>query len=248
MTDFNYSNTAYEIRSDIPEAHRQVWQTIANPGNWWRGEDRVAIAAETRHARNCQLCARRKAALSPFSVDGEHASITNLPAVVIDAVHRLATDAPRLTSSWLKGSYNEGMTDGKYIELLGIVVAVISIDGFHRAMGLSPEPLPEPVSGEPSGYRPAGATDMGAWVPMVPPHAVSEEEADLYGGRKQTANVIAAMSLVPDSVRMLKILSGAHYMTDQEVANPAASGNRAITRPQIELVAGRVSALNDCFY
>jgi len=60
--------------------------------------------------------------------------------------------------------------------------------------------------------------------------------------------VIAAMSLVPDSVRMLKILSGVHYLDIPDVANPGANGGRSITRPQIELIAGRVSSLSDCFY
>ena len=55
-----------------------------------------------------------------------------------------------------------------------------------------------------------------------------------------------AMSLVPDAVRDLKSLSAVHYLTPEEVANPAA--RRALSRPQIELLAGRVSALNECFY
>ena len=125
-----------------------------------------------------------KQPLSPFSLKGEHASVTNLPAPAIDAVHRIVTDVSRLTESWLLDSYKEGMTDGKYVELLGIVVAVVSIDGFHRAMGLPLESLPEPVPGEPTGYRPAGAKDMEAWVDMVPLHAVSEGEIDIYDGRK----------------------------------------------------------------
>ena len=91
MTAFDYASVSTEastdIRSDMPEAYREVWEMIARPGNWWRGEDRVAIAAETRNALDCELCKERKAALSPFSVKGEHATVTNLPAPAIDAVH-----------------------------------------------------------------------------------------------------------------------------------------------------------------
>ena len=248
MMQFDYTTAQVEIRSDMPEAYREVWQMIARPGNWWTGEDRIAIVAEARHAKDCQLCADRKKALSPFSLKGEHASVTNLPAAAIDAVHRIVTDVSRLTESWLQNSYQEGMTDGKYVELLGIVVAVTSIDGFHRAMGLPLESLPEPVPGEPTRYRPAGAEDMGAWVDMVPPHAVTEGEIDIYDGRKQSGNVIAAMSLVPDAVRMLKILSAVQYLEMQQVANPATNGGRELSRSQIELLAGRVSSLSDCFY
>ena len=80
--------------------------------------------------------------------------LTNLPGPAVDAIHRIVTDASRLTETWLAALYTKGMSDGGYIELLGIVVAVISIDGFHRALGMPPEPLPEPVAGEPSGLTP----------------------------------------------------------------------------------------------
>lgn len=245
---FEYSDQPYAIRDDMPDAYREIWAMIARPGSWWKGEDRVSIAAETRHATTCPVCTQSKAALSPFSVKGEHKVGTNLPGPAIDAIHRLVTDPSRLTESWLRDSYTKGMTDGKYIELLGIVVAVISIDGFHRAMGLPLEPLPEPESGDPSGYRPAGAREMDAWVDMIPADAVSEAEMDLYDGNKQAGNVIAAMSLVPDSVRMLKKLSSVQYLEMRLVTNPATNGGRSISRSQIELLAGRVSSLSDCFY
>ena len=248
---FDFSNSAIEIREDIPEAFREVWQTIASPGNWWRGADRVAIAAETRNARSCPLCDERKAALSPYSVKGNHQTIhqtiSNLPDVAVDAVHRIATDVSRLTKTWLEDSQKSGLSDGQYVELLGIVVAVVSIDAFNRAMSLSLEALPDPVDGEPSGYRP-NAKDHGSWVPTLNATDLSENESDLYDGLPQVGNVIAAMSLVPDSVRMLKSLSGAQYLQMRDVPNPVANGSRAISRPQIELLAGRVSSLSDCFY
>lgn len=89
---------------------------------------------------------------------------------------------------------------------------------------------------------------MGAWVKMIPPAKIQPPENDLYDGRKQTGNVIAAMSLVPNSVRMLKTLSSVQYLEMQDVANPIADGGGQLSRPQIELLAGRVSSLSDCFY
>ena len=183
--NFDYLEAPYRIRNDIPEAHRLIWQMIARPGNWWNGEDRVSMIAETRHAVDCELCRERRAALSPNSVKGEHAVVTNLPGPAVDAIHRIVTDASRLTETWLSDLYTAGMSDGGYIELLGIVVAVISIDGFHRAMGMPPEPLPEPVAGEPSGLRPEGLAEQGAWVEMISPLEVADTEADLYGNNKQ---------------------------------------------------------------
>lgn len=39
---FDFSNSPVYVRDDIPKAFSEVWQTIAAPGNWWRGADRVA--------------------------------------------------------------------------------------------------------------------------------------------------------------------------------------------------------------
>jgi hypothetical protein len=53
------------VRSDLVEAHERGWAVIAAPGTWLTGARRVAVAAEIRRARDCALCARIKAALSP---------------------------------------------------------------------------------------------------------------------------------------------------------------------------------------
>ena len=173
MQAFDYFDQTYQIREDIPEAFRSVWQTIASPGNWWTGEDRVAIAAESRAARECDFCAARKSALSPYNFKGEHRLVSNLPGVAIDAVHRITTDASRITKQWITQSATGGMTEGKYIELLGIVVAIISIDAFHRALGLPLEPLPAPVPGGPSKYTPPGVKFNGAYIPTISPADLS---------------------------------------------------------------------------
>ena len=167
---------------------------------------------------------------------------------MIDAVHRITTDASRLSEVWLTNFYQQGFTDGHYVELLGIVVALISIDSFHKALGIENEQLPQPVPGSPNGYRPPGAADSGAWVPTVSPDSLTADEADIYGGMPQAGNVASAMSLVPDSVRMLVTLSNAQYLPMAVVPNPDSNGGRALDRAQIELVAGRVSSINECFY
>ena len=237
------------VREDLAAAHAQVWEMLAQPGAWWTAEDRIAIAAEVRAAGDCDFCKERKQALSPNAqLPGNHTRASNLPEIVVDTVHRIVTDANRLSESWLRGINAGGISDEQYIELLGIVVAVISIDAFHDALGLEHQALPTPAPGAPSGYRPPGAKDNGAWVATIEPEDLSEREEEIYRGAPQMSNVIKAMSLVPDSVRMLNIESDAQYMPPFQVADPTSNGGRAITRPQIELIAGRVSALNDCFY
>jgi hypothetical protein len=85
-----------------------------------------------------------------------------------------------------------------------------------------------------------------AWVPMIPEHNNGGAEADLWA-QGRSGNVIRAMSLVPDEVRTLSDLSAAHYLPNHRVADPVARGEH-LDRQQMELIAGRVSALNQCYY
>jgi hypothetical protein len=245
---FDYTDCAYPVREDIPDAHRRAWVRLAAPGSWWTGAERVALAAETRVAADCGLCQDRKRALSPFQLDGEHATAPGaaLPDIAVDTVHRLVTDASRLTRAWFEKLAAQGLSDGHYVELLGVVVSTRSIDRFHDGLGLAREPLPEPVPGEPSQYAPRGARPEGAWVPTIPARAARGPEKGLYAGMP-AGNVLKAMSLVPDAVRQLYDLSAAHYLPLQEMMS-FDTKLRALSRAQIELVAGRVSALNACFY
>ena len=210
MTDsITYTGAPYAVRADFAESHDRYWKRLAGPGAWWTGAERVAIAAETRAARACSLCAQRKAALSPLAVAGEHDRMTALPVNTVDVVHRISTDAARLTGSWYREVVGDDFTEGHYVELVGTVVSVISIDNFCTALGL-PEPrLPAPVPGEPSQYRPPRLERAGGWVPMIPADNADTPEVDLWPAGR-TGNVIRAMSLVPDEVRTLKDLSAAH--------------------------------------
>ena len=241
------------VRKDLAAAQGRYWHRLARAGANWSGAERVAIAREARHAPGCAYCRRLRAALSPYALAGEHDVHPEnrglLPAHAVDAVHRIVNDASRLTRAWYERTLAAGLTDGQYVELVGTVVSVLSIDAFCRAIGAPLHPLPEPEPGVANGYRPATAAPDGeAWVPMVPFDNSGTPEADLWPA-KRTGNVIRALSLAPDEVRTLNDLGGAHYIDHGLVRDPSATrADGALTRAQIELVAGRVSILNDCFY
>jgi alkylhydroperoxidase family enzyme len=247
VSTFDYPNSQDPIRQDLAEAHRRAWAHVAGPGTWLTGAERVAVADETRRARGCGLCAERKAALSPYSVSGEHDHAGLLAAPLVDEIHRVTTDAQRLTRAWHESLLEQGLTVEAYVEALGVAVIVISVDRFHHAMGLAPELLPEPRPGEPSHYRPPGTVSGEAWVPMLDTSQTGPAERELLpriGGR--TAHVLRALSLVPDEVRAWFDLSAAQYLGIDKMAG--FDTGRAIDRSQVELIAGRVSALNECFY
>ncbi len=247
MSHFNYTDSPYSIREDIREAHRFFWSRLGAPGCWWNGAQRLAIAAEVRLATNCTFCAERKSALSPYTLAGEHDHGSGLSPAAIDAVHRIVTDQDRITQSYVDRNVDQGLSKEAYVELAGVVVSLFSIDEFHRALGLALEPLPQPSSGKASLYRPSQAVSGTGFVPMLPPDGATGSEADLWPNGR-TANVLRALSLVPDALRDWMKLSSAQYLSMQGMANFDRQEGRAINRMQMELIAGRVSSVNECFY
>jgi hypothetical protein len=244
--DIGYELAPFPVPDRFSAAHRRFWQRLAAPGAWWSGAERVAIAGEVRQSRNCARCAARRDALSPSSANGAHVAASDLPANAIEAIHRITTDPGRLTRRWFRSVVGGDLSPERYVELLGTLVALVSIDDFCRALGFPLHPLPTPRSGRPSGYRPDAAVMEDAWVPMIPEHNNGGAEADLWA-QGRSGNVIRAMSLVPDEVRTLSDLSAAHYLPNHRVADPVARGEH-LDRQQMELIAGRVSALNQCYY
>ena len=255
---FTYVSRGRDIPYRFAVAHRRAWRRIAEPGDWWTGAERVAIAAETRAAAECPLCRERAAALSAASVQGKHlrpAGIVPdlLPEAAVDAIHAVIADSARLSPEWYERIISaDGMDDARYVDMLGVVVHVFSVDEFHRVLGMPLEPLPEPASGEPRRHRSSKAEHLSGWTPIVQPWMCDPEDRDIYPGMAWAANVLSALSLVPENVRWLAELSAAHYLPHHRVGSAMGVGvdgwNRAISRPQVELIAARVSALNECFY
>src|SRR6202022_5209126 len=94
-----------------------------------------------------------------------------------------------------------GITEQHYIEIIGVSANTVAIDTMARGLvrTVPPPPIPEP--GAPSRYRPPGAKPGGAWVPWIEPAEVSERETGLYPTDRPPANIMMAMSLVPEEAR-----------------------------------------------
>ena len=247
MGEISYSNAPWPVREDFAACHNRYWQRLAAPGTWFTGAERVDIAREIRQSQQCGLCRRRKEALSPYTVDGTHDTVSDLPDVMVEVIHRVTTDSARLTKSWFDGIMQQGLSEEQYVEIIGTLVSVFAIDEFCRGLGLPLNELPAPQPGEPSRYRPANAAYDRAWVPILPMRVDTGPDADLWEGDMR-GYVIRALSLVPDEVRTLLDASKAHYLQVDEVWNVTKSPQGTLTRPQTEVVAARVSALNGCFY
>jgi|SRR5690348_5199682 hypothetical protein len=116
-----------------------------------------------------------------------------------------------------------------------------------RGLGLHELALPQPQPGLPSQYRLAGAKPGGAWVPWLEPADLSETEAGLYPAGRPAANLMKAMSLVPEEVRSFFYLVSHQYLPPTAMRDFSRE-YRAIGHTQIEPLAAWVSAMNQCFY
>ena len=245
MAPLDYGRAPVPVREEIAAAHERAWQRIARPGTWHSGATRVRIAAETRNAGTCRLCAARKEALSPYAVEGEHDHLGELSGAMVEVIHRIVTDPGRLTRKWYRGLLDDGLADTEYVETVGVVCTTVSLDTFARAIGADLLPLPQPVAGEPTRVRPASASQGAAWVPWIAPGDAAEDELDLFSS--EHANIHRAMSLVPAEARGFFDLVETQYLQRHQMRD-FDNEFRAITHAQIELIAGRISAINQCVY
>lgn len=241
----SYASAPCKVRNDLESAHRRAWERLARPGTWLDGATRIKVAEETRNAAGCDLCARRKTAVLPYSIDGQHDSLGHLPDNTVEVIHRVVSDPGRLTQSWYKKMIAGGLSEGQYVETISVIAHVTAIDTFARGLGAPKWPLPAPKGGEPLRYRPAEARVTDAWVPTIVWGEAGPNEADYFVGTG--SNIRRALTLVPDEARSFFDVASHQYL-----AGPAmrdfSKEYRAITHAQIELLAARVSALNQCTY
>ena len=245
MAGILYHAAPEVMRGELSLQHQRTWRHIASPGTWLSGEQRVAVAAETRHALSCDLCEHRKEALSPYAVEGRHDHLRNLPETTVDMIHRVVTDPARLSYDWFQACLDGGLSEEEYVEILAVIASVTAIDTFTRALGMTPHSLPEAIAGAPSKDRPVRAGQGAAWVSWIDKADAIDEDLRTFG--PNATNVRRALSLVPSDAHALMDLMAVHYLPEKE-KNDFDRDTRAIDRQQIELIAGRVSAINQCVY
>jgi len=234
------------VRPDLVDAHERAWAALAAPGTWLTGAERVAVAGEIRQARHCAVCARIRESLSPNAVSGPHTTLGSLPAAAVEVIHRVVNDPGRLSDAWVQSTLAQGISEEQYVEIIGIVAMVMIMDTCARALGVPERTLPEPQAGEPTRYRPPGARRGVAWLPLVEPEDTVPADGPMYPSPR-AGYIYRGLSLVPQSVRDYWALASAHYLPPEYVYKFDRS-IRAIARPQVEVLAARVSALHLCAY
>lgn len=220
------------VRPDLEAAHRDAWDALGHAGTWWTGEQRVELARTALAAMTGDD--PLPPWIAPSSVDGRLPAGLAAPSSAHDAVHRISAHAGTLSEPWYRQMADE-LGDLAYVEIVGIACTVAAVVAFRRAAGLEPWALPEPVDGEPSRNVPADLVPAALnWVRVTSP-------AD------ERAAVVQAFTSVAAEHRRLWTLADAQYIPDLEMVDPRWTRG-TLSRPQMELVAARISQLRECFY
>jgi hypothetical protein len=220
------------VRHDLDHAQQRAWRSLGEPGAWFDGIQRRELAATALAA--LEHPDELPPWVAPSTLPGRLPDVLHAPASAHDVAHRVAAHAGTLTDDWYRSMSSE-LGELPYVEVVGLVCVVAAVSRFRRAAGLDPLPLPDVMHGDPSGERPAHVVAATLnWVPVAAP-------AD------QTAAVVQAFTAVPSTNRVVWSLADAQYIPDAEMVDPRWTRG-TLTRPQIELVAMRVSQLRQCFF
>ncbi|MDG2333007.1 MAG: hypothetical protein P8Q97_02165 [Myxococcota bacterium] len=224
MNSFLYASSPHAVPEEIADAHRSAWHRIASPGSWWTGTQRVEAARLARDVRS-------RRSLPPWQRTAPLSEPDILPDRAVELVLKVAVDVHALNAEWV-ADWVEEFGDAAYAELCAVVVCTTVIDAFAEALGVDLEPLPAALPGEPDRVRPEGVAEAGAFVPTA---------KGLPG-----PNVSKALGLVPLDNAAFFGLVGSMYALKR--FSELVWDESALSRPQVELVAARVSSVNECFY
>lgn len=242
----HFTQSTLPIRTELSAALDRGWAQLGETGAWLTGAQRVAIVEEARQAWDCAICKERKAALSPYAIDGDHDAATDLPATWVDVVHRVVTDSGRLTERWCLDVQEAGIGEDDYVEIVTVAIIATVIDTFARSVGLPLAPLPEAQAGKPPRQRDASATPGPGWVATIAPENATAAFEDFYANESHFY-IRRSLTLIPSEVRKFWAIMDPLYMEDPRVFE-LEGVDRAISRAQIEFLAARASMLLGCYY
>ena len=205
----------------VAALHQRLLAELATPGDWWDAAARRALMEEARAAVGCARCA-----------DGlRHGSVSMLPVAAVEVVHGVVNEPGRLTRAWASRQIDE-LGDARYAEIVGLTAIIVAIDlaarGRRPAAGVGRPHRRRAGRVAPRRCRPSGRLDP-------------DDRAE--AARQRDAR---ALSLVPRTNATWRTLVTESYSRGPEMLE--LTWQRALTRPQTELIAAQISRLQECFY
>ncbi|MGH1488471.1 MAG: hypothetical protein ACRBK7_03620 [Acidimicrobiales bacterium] len=219
------------VRPEINAAYQRVVNRWAQPGIVWSATQRLALWEVVRAARTAVELPPWQ---SPRTVPGLLDPDPALPDAAVDAAWRITNHPGTLTQDWYLQIIRGGLDPVGYVEVVGIVAMANSLEYFLAAIDGDAPGVPEPSATPPTGPLPSVTGSVSShWVPTT--------DQDLPNVRK-------ALSATPGELDMQAVLLDALYVPGGALAVELDEKIWSLERTQVELVASRVSTLNECFY
>jgi hypothetical protein len=209
---FQFNGSPVPVRKDLKTAYSEIWSHLASPGPTMTGVQRVGLAGYVRAARSRD---------TPTWIA--------LPASVLNLAALLFSDPASVDGSTVRFAADD-VGDPMTVEAISLVSMLSAVDGSHRGLTSSLEPLPIPGDGPPTGLITEGLKQRRTHIPM-PAGAIP-----------------SALGLLPDVGQVFQNSFGPQYMTGAEMAFDDFERNPGLNRAQIEIVSSRTSLHNKCFY
>ncbi len=214
------------VSKEIIDSFEIIWEHLGQSGSWWSGSQRIAIAQHVRRSAPRPLWDKAPALDTlPDDYDGE------LTSFEIGVVERVTVEPSSIDFEVYKHIV-ERMGEDKYAELAAVVSQVVPIDHVHDALGIEREELPLAIDSEITMERPEGLVFDVGFLPTLPAEGLPH------------VAVALSLALADNARRMLLVRS----MYSGQSFGEMVWTHRSLSRPQVELVAARTSALNECFY
>jgi hypothetical protein len=215
-----------KVTPEIIESFKIIWDHLGQSGNWWTAEERLEIAEEARNSNPRKLW-ERVGEVESYSKDNDEVLSPYVRAVV----RLVANETSKIDQRTYDG-ITKAIGEDKYAELAAVVSQIIPIDHLSDTLGVERQELPNPVDGELAMERPVGLVEGVAFLPTFP--------------AEKLPHVAVSLSLAQaDNARRMLLVRA---MYSGSSFNEMIWEHRNLSRPQIELVAARTSALNECFY
>jgi len=221
-----FEQISRSVSEEIIDSFQIVWEYLGQPGDWWTGSQRIEIAEEVRRSAPRPMWDRPPSLADlPDTLNGE------LSLFEQGVVERVTVDP----SSIDQATYDqivERIGENKYAELASIVTQIVPIDHLHDALGIEREKLPLATEGNIGMQRPIGLVNGIGFLPTLPADGLPHVAVSL------------SLALADNARRMLLVRA----MYSGKSFGDMIWTHRTLSRPQVELVAARTSALNECFY
>jgi hypothetical protein len=235
-----YNDSEIPVREALAEAHAAQFERFGQAGTWGTAAQRLAVISQARQAGI-------EAGMLEMPKDGGAVSDVELPEDVRAIIHCLAVSPKDFDMDTYQQARRAGLSDPEFAEMVAIVSFIVNLDVYARGIGVPLRPFVKPQSDNPTRELPVEAVLERAFVPTIPnPPEGGAIAKELYGSFKPY--IMRALSIVPDEFRAHLELEQAQYILLPRIMDFDYNHHEGLTRPQVEVVAGRVSAINDCFY